>query len=427
MPLDKIQLNPDEEIRSEMVRLYLEPEQAAILRQLQSEVMAVTNHIVRSRRDVKDASIAYALRHGLVGPAPTFPRKPELPTPVTDEEKKAVKTAWSEFRTAEKKARKAHVAWVASVLKAVKNVPECKWRQDDYKVLRKIYGRIGSAVLYRDTVKRVMRTKGARPKKVGDRIPLEWANSPLPLTGEFYGDRRGQPFYNILVRITKFGCIKGRLRRPLPGKPVQGLALIKEPDGWYAAIKCVVKKKPLPVPTLPPIGMDVGQTDLVSLSDGYSKYNDRDAKFLRLKARIQKKAGDRGDRNLWKDVLNTVSRLDQSRKRRVHYWVNSELIPKLSQHEKIFVEDLTKGFKFNHGSVSSMHTILRAVRNKFGDRVVSVDRKFTSQVCSACGNLEDKQRKGKNFTCLNDHCGLCLDADINAARNILARGLETQT
>lgn len=159
--MNKLILQPDEEIRTELIRLYLDQHHPAILRQLQSEVMAVTNHIVRSRRDVKDASIAYALRHGLVGPAPTFPRKPELPTPVTDAEKKAVKEAWSEFRSAEKKAGKEYSAWLTSVFRAAKGIPELGWRKDKYQDLRKIYGRQGSAVLYRDTVKRVNGTKSA--------------------------------------------------------------------------------------------------------------------------------------------------------------------------------------------------------------------------------------------------------------------------
>ena len=49
---------------------------------------------------------------------------------------------------------------------------------------------------------------------------------------------------------------------------------------------------------------------------------------------------------------------------------------------------------------------------------VAVDPAYTSQICSACGKMGD--RKGKNFSC--KACGNTMDADINAAKNIAARG-----
>lgn len=53
--------------------------------------------------------------------------------------------------------------------------------------------------------------------------------------------------------------------------------------------------------------------------------------------------------------------------------------------------------------------------------IVKVDPKNTSQECSICGFTYKHNRKGINFKCLE--CGFKLDADWNAARNILARGL----
>ncbi len=422
--MNKLILRPDEEIRTEMIRLYLDQNHPAILRQLQSEVMAVTNHIVRSRRDVKEASIAYALRHGLVGPAPTFPRKPELPTPVTDEEKKAVKEAWAQFRAAEKKARKEHVAWVAAVLKAVKGIPELEWRKDKYQDLRRIYYRSGSAVLYRDTVKRVNGTKRAKPKNRVSECSLVWCNSEPVQTGSFYGTRRGAPFYNALVKVPGVGPILGRLRRPLPGKPIQGVTLTEKADGWYAAVKCIVKKRVLPYPTLPAIGVDVGQTDLVALSDGYTERNIRDSDFVALKAAIQEKGDRSGDPNVQAECRRKVARLDQSRKRRIVHWLNSDLLPRLSQYSTVYVEKLTKGFKSDRGPLSCMHLVLDAIKLRLGDRVREVKCAHTSQTCSHCGNVDGNQRTGKYFRCLVQSCLAELDADVNAARNVLVRGLE---
>src|SRR5690606_639289 len=210
-------------------------------------------------------------------------------------------------------------------------------------------GKIGPAVLFRDTVKRLAKTKGANQKRNFDNIPLEFANSMLVKTGSFYGDRRGKPFYNALVQVPGLGWIQGRLRRPLPGKQVQGVTLTKKADGWYAAVKCIVKRRQLPEPVLPPIGVDVGQTDLIALSDGYTERNIRDAEFVAEKAAIQE-AGDRStDPDFQKVCRGKVARMDQNRKRRIVHWINSSLLPRLQNHGYVFVEKLSKNFKSDKG------------------------------------------------------------------------------
>ena len=49
-----------------------------------------------------------------------------------------------------------------------------------------------------------------------------------------------------------------------------------------------------------------------------------------------------------------------------------------------------------------------------------VDPAYTSQTCSSCGNIDKKSRNGESYTCLS--CGIMMDADHNAAINILHRG-----
>jgi len=45
---------------------------------------------------------------------------------------------------------------------------------------------------------------------------------------------------------------------------------------------------------------------------------------------------------------------------------------------------------------------------------------YTSQQCSNCGFVDKKSRINEDFICTN--CGLEIDADYNAAINILHRG-----
>ncbi|MFN8757337.1 MAG: RNA-guided endonuclease InsQ/TnpB family protein, partial [Tagaea sp.] len=57
-----------------------------------------------------------------------------------------------------------------------------------------------------------------------------------------------------------------------------------------------------------------------------------------------------------------------------------------------------------------------------GGQVVEVDPRFTSQTCAACGQVDARSRLDQaRFACVA--CGHRANADTNAARNILRRGL----
>jgi putative transposase len=51
--------------------------------------------------------------------------------------------------------------------------------------------------------------------------------------------------------------------------------------------------------------------------------------------------------------------------------------------------------------------------------IVSVDARYTSQLCAVCGHVANESREGARFACVR--CGHTADADVNAACNILAR------
>lgn len=56
-----------------------------------------------------------------------------------------------------------------------------------------------------------------------------------------------------------------------------------------------------------------------------------------------------------------------------------------------------------------------------GFHLIKVAPAYTSQTCSNCGSQDESYRKGEDFEC--DECGMKMDADTNAARNILALGV----
>ena len=54
--------------------------------------------------------------------------------------------------------------------------------------------------------------------------------------------------------------------------------------------------------------------------------------------------------------------------------------------------------------------------------MVYVDPAYTSQMCSACGHVSKKNRPDQATFCCTS-CRFAEHADVNAARNIAARGV----
>jgi len=57
----------------------------------------------------------------------------------------------------------------------------------------------------------------------------------------------------------------------------------------------------------------------------------------------------------------------------------------------------------------------------YGKTVIAVAPEYTSQDCSACGNMVKKSLSTRTHICC---CGAVLDRDRNAAINILEKGLK---
>ena len=64
--------------------------------------------------------------------------------------------------------------------------------------------------------------------------------------------------------------------------------------------------------------------------------------------------------------------------------------------------------------------MLKYKSNYYGNNLVEVDPKFTSQTCYICKHIDKNSRQGEIFQCTK--CGYVNDADVNAAKNILEKG-----
>lgn len=103
--------------------------------------------------------------------------------------------------------------------------------------------------------------------------------------------------------------------------------------------------------------------------------------------------------------------------------ISKEIVDFAVKHNAKYInmEDLT-GIDTEHTKLLGLwkyyqtQTFTSYKAAKYGIEVRKINPKYTSQTCSKCGHWEEGQRNGRDFQC--KACGIKLNADYNAARNI---------
>lgn len=80
--------------------------------------------------------------------------------------------------------------------------------------------------------------------------------------------------------------------------------------------------------------------------------------------------------------------------------------------------------KLQYWSYRQVLMKLEALSEVEGFNLIKIDPAYTSQTCSNCGTILKSNRNGEFYNC---SCGLIIDADTNAAINILHRGTHSSS
>ena len=235
--------------------------------------------------------------------------------------------------------------------------------------------------------------------------------------------------------LSKVGAVHVVLHRPVDGT-TKTVTLTRSRTGkWYAAFSCETEAHPLP-PTGAVVGVDVGLASFATLSNEQKIDNPR---FYRRDEadvkRVQKKKDAAKNVQNWTENAKQkgiLARIHERIANRRADFAHKESRKLVNVHQVIVFEELapmemgrSRGMRKSIMDVAWTQfiqmTIGKAV--EAGRTVILVDPRNTSKMCSGCGELVAKELSERVHTCPD--CGLVLDRDVNAAINILHRGLQT--
>ncbi|MEO8394517.1 MAG: transposase [Chloroflexota bacterium] len=235
------------------------------------------------------------------------------------------------------------------------------------------------------------------------------------------------------LTVSKVGAIRIHLHRPIEGQ-IKTVTLQRNSVGkWEVGFSCEVEFKPLPV-NASVVGIDLGLKTFAFLSDGskinrqrWMKRDDKDiARLQRRKEQFTKGSPER------EKMLHMLNHAYQRATNRRTNFAHQESRKLVNTYQFLALEKLDIQEMQGLGNTVINRGIADVAWGQFiqyivykaenaGRSVVLVNPRGTTQECSDCGQIVPKDLSIRVHDC--PHCGLKIDRDLNAALNILGRGL----
>ena len=234
--------------------------------------------------------------------------------------------------------------------------------------------------------------------------------------------------------LSKVGAVHVVLHRPVEGTP-KTVTLTRSRTGkWFACFSCETEAEPLP-PTGDVVGVDVGLHNFATLSNGkppipnprFYRRDEADLKRVQQRKDAAKNAQNWPENAKQKGIL---ARIHERIANRRSDFAHKESRTLVNRYQVIVCEDLapmemgrSRGMRKSIMDVAWTQFIRMTVAKaaEAGRRVILVNPRNTTKMCSTCGEIVSKALSVRVHTC--PHCGLVMDRDENAAINILQRGL----
>lgn len=214
---------------------------------------------------------------------------------------------------------------------------------------------------------------------------------------------------------------------------IKRVRVVRRADGYYAQFCVEVERQIKHKYTGSVVGIDLGLEFFYTDSDGQTVTNPRrlrksEKRLKRLQRRVSKRK--KGGKNR-KKAINNAGRqhLKISRQRKDHAVKTAGALVAsndLIAYENLSVQNMVR----NHKHALSISDASWAMFIEWVEYyaklhkivTVAVPPQYTSQDCSECGHRVQKTLSTRSHEC--SKCGTLLHREHNAARNILAKGLE---
>ena len=247
-----------------------------------------------------------------------------------------------------------------------------------------------------------------------------------------------------LLRIKGFPTIRVRIRRALPkSDQLVALRIVRRVRRLDVHLVYDEPQKPRPRRGTA-VGLDMGVSSRVTTSDGRhfpSARPDRKRSKRLRRALSRARRGSRSRRRKREAVAREERKLAVQSRNSAHR-ISSEIVASYDfiACEQLRVTDMVRSAK---GTLSAPGTGVaqkRGLNRRISDQgwgritrqldykaawagiqFVTVDPKYTSQDCSRCGQRNPGPTPARIYRCCG--CGLEMDRDVNAAKNVLRRGL----
>ncbi|NUT18802.1 MAG: IS200/IS605 family element transposase accessory protein TnpB [Hamadaea sp.] len=222
--------------------------------------------------------------------------------------------------------------------------------------------------------------------------------------------------------------------RPLPeGADPSTVTVSRDATGrWFVSL--LVEESVTPLRRIDrAVGVDVGVTDLVTLSTGETIANPRHeradrARLAAAQRTLARKA--KGSKN-WEKAKFKVARVHSRISDRRRDYLHKLTTRLVRENQTIVIEDLSVSNMVKNRSLAraisdcgwgELRHQLEYKCSWYGRELVVVDRWFpSSKLCGACGTVHGKLPLHiRSWTCAD--CGARHERDVNAAKNILAAG-----
>jgi len=234
------------------------------------------------------------------------------------------------------------------------------------------------------------------------------------------------------LKLSKIGNLRINLHREVQGQ-VKTLTVKRNASGkWFACFSCIVESKHREKP-YKSVGIDVGLMSFVVLSDGSTLenpqyYRNSEKRLGRLQRSLSRK--QKGSRNRAKARVKVARLHEKTRNCRTDF-LHKASRQIVDRYETVIVEDLKIcNMVRNHCLAKSISDagwgrfieMIAYKELQSGGELIKVNPANTSQLCSRCGKYVKKSLSDRVHKCPT--CGLEIDRDLNASRNILKIGMD---